>query len=91
MEALFEVIRKTIVEAAELDDVAIDPDVDLTTFDVDSLAGLEVAVNLEKHYRIRIPAAKYPDMTTIRAIATIVQELLDQPANLQQQPAGADA
>lgn len=79
MEALFEVIRKTIIEAAELDDVAIDPDVDLSTFDVDSLAGLEVAVNLEKRYGIKIPPAKYPDMTTIRAIAAIVQDLIDNP------------
>lgn len=77
MEELYEVIRQYVIEAAELDDAEIGPHDDLGGHEVDSLAGLEVTVNLEKKYQVKIPPARYSDMTSIHAIAEIVQELLD--------------
>lgn len=78
MEQIYNVIRKLIIEAAELeDDVQIAPTDALDNHDVDSLAGLEVAVNLEKTYQIKIPPARYEEMRNIHAIAVIVQDALD--------------
>ena len=45
---------------------------------MDSLAGLEITVNLEKKYQIKVPPSRYEEMTTIKAIANIVTELLQE-------------
>lgn len=85
MQQLHTIIRNMIVEAAELDD---DTQIGLTDslhdHDVDSLAGLEVTVNLEKKFQIKIPPARYEELVSIAAIGAIVQELLDAKAQLQQ-------
>ena len=49
-----------------------------------ALAGLEVTVNLEKKFQIKIPPARYEELVSIAAIGAIVQELLDAKAQLQQ-------
>ena len=85
MQELHNTIRNMIVEAAELDD---DTQIGLTDslheHDVDSLAGLEVTVNLEKKFQIKIPPARYEELVSIAAIGAIVQELLDAKAQLPQ-------
>ncbi|QNA87327.1 acyl carrier protein [Massilia sp. Dwa41.01b] len=81
-------IRNLIIEAAELDE---DTEIGLTDslhdHDVDSLAGLEVTVNLEKKYQIKIPPARYEELVSIGAIAAIVQELIDAKAGTAAQVA----
>ena len=78
MEQLYEVILKMVIEAAELEeDVQIGCNDSLDDYDVDSLAGLEITVNLEKKSQIKIPPDRYQDMTNIHAIAGIVTDLLN--------------
>jgi len=77
MEELHALIRRLIIEAAELDEVQIGLDDPLGDHEVDSLAGLEVTVNLEKRYKIKVPPERYEEMSSIRAIAAIVTELID--------------
>lgn len=84
MEELFALIRQLIIEAAELDDVEIGVDEQLADHEVDSLAGLEVTVNLEKKYQVKIPPERYEEMTSIRSIATIVSELISAKAAAEQ-------
>ncbi len=84
MEELYAVIRGLIIEAAELDEVDIGLDEKLGDHDVDSLAGLEVTVNLEKKYQIKIPPERYGEMISIRAIAAIVTELVAAKATAEQ-------
>lgn len=84
MEELYASIRRLIIEAAELDEVEIGLDEQLADHEVDSLAGLEVTVNLEKKYQIKIPPERYEDMTSIRAIAAIVTELVAAKAAAEQ-------
>lgn len=71
-------IQDLVIEAAELDPMTIDPQQDLSAVGLDSLAGLEVAVNLEKRFKFKIPPTRYEEMTTISGISTIVNELLEQ-------------
>lgn len=68
-------IQGLIIEAAELDPMKIEPDQDLSTVGLDSLAGLEVTVNLEKKFKIKIPPTRYEEMVTISGISSIVNEL----------------
>ena len=85
MQDIHDTIRKLIIEAAELDDDAqIGLSDSLHDHDVDSLAGLEVTVNLEKKFQIKIPPARYEELVSIAAIGAIVQELLDAKAQLNQ-------
>ncbi|MGN0922075.1 MAG: acyl carrier protein [Cellvibrio sp.] len=81
-QALYQLIQELIIEAAELNPIAIAPDDDLVAIGLDSLAGLEVTVNLEKKFKIKIPATRYEEMITIRAIADIVQDLVKQNESL---------
>ncbi|WP_375055760.1 acyl carrier protein [Zobellella sp. DQSA1] len=71
-------IQELIIEAAELDPMTIDPDQDLSALGLDSLAGLEVAVNLEKKFKFKIPPTRYEEMITISGISNIVNELREQ-------------
>lgn len=68
-------IQDLIIEAAELDPMTIEPDQDLSALGLDSLAGLEVAVNLEKKFKFKIPPSRYEEMITIAGIATIVNDV----------------
>lgn len=77
METLYKDITGFVREAADLDDdIDIDPHTQLSSHDVDSLAGLEVVVNIERKYRIKISPERYAQMTTIHAIVEIVNSLL---------------
>lgn len=78
MENLHALIQEYIIEAAELDDITISPEEDLIELGLDSLAGLEITVNLEKKYKIKVPPSRYEEMTTIKAIENIVNELLEE-------------
>ncbi|MDO6708154.1 MULTISPECIES: acyl carrier protein [unclassified Photobacterium] len=78
MEALYSVITEYVIDAAELDIDELAPDEDLIELGLDSLAGLEIAVNIEKKYQIKIPPARYEEMTTVRKIAEILSELLEE-------------
>jgi len=78
MKKLYKIIQDYAIEAAELDEMEIDPHEDLIELGLDSLAGLEITVNLEKKYKIKIPPSRYEEMTTIHAITTIVNELLEE-------------
>ncbi|MFT6248644.1 MAG: acyl carrier protein [Cognaticolwellia sp.] len=77
MSELHSLIREYTIEAAELDEMEISLDQDLVELGLDSLAGLEITVNLEKKYQIKVPPARYEEMVTIQAIANLVTELLD--------------
>lgn len=77
MSELHSLIREYTIEAAELDEMEIGLDQDLVELGLDSLAGLEITVNLEKKYQIKVPPARYEEMVTIQAIANLVTELLD--------------
>ncbi|WP_407330682.1 acyl carrier protein [Enterovibrio sp. 27052020O] len=76
MENLYAVISEYVIDAAELDVEELAPDEDLIELGLDSLAGLEIAVNIEKQYKIKIPPARYEDMTTVKKIAEIISGLL---------------
>ncbi|MBX3304663.1 MAG: acyl carrier protein [Nitrospira sp.] len=78
METLYKDITAFVREAADLDDdVEIDPHALLSGHDVDSLAGLEVVVNIERKYKIKIVPESYAQMTSVHAIAEIVNSLLE--------------
>lgn len=77
VQELYNLIQELIIEAAELDPMDIAPEQDLIALGLDSLAGLEVTVNLEKQFKVKVPATRYEEMTSIKAIADIVQELLE--------------
>ncbi len=77
MSELHSLIQEYVIEAAELDETELGLEQDLIELGLDSLAGLEITVNLEKKYQIKVPPARYEEMVTIQAIATIVTELLD--------------
>ncbi len=76
MNKYHKTIREYVIEAAELDEQDIAPDEDLITLGLDSLAGLEITVNLEKKYGVKIPPSRYEEMTTIAAISSIVEQLV---------------
>lgn len=78
MEALYPVISEYVIDAAELDVEELAPEEDLVELGLDSLAGLEIAVNIEKKYQIKIPPAIYEEMTTVKRIAEIVSGLIDE-------------
>ena len=78
MDTLYKDITAFVREAADLDDdVEIAPHAPLSGHDVDSLAGLEVVVNIERKYKIKILPECYAQMTSIHAIAEIVNSLLE--------------
>lgn len=77
MEDLNGVIRTLVIEAAQLDDVEIGVAEPLADYDVDSLVGLEITVNLEKRYKVKIPPERYQEMTTIGNIAALIKDLVD--------------
>ncbi len=76
MNEYHKIIQEYVIEAAELDERDIAPDEDLIALGVDSLAGLEITVNLEKQYGIKIPPSRYEEMTSIAAISAIVEQLV---------------
>lgn len=78
MEALYSVIAEFVIDAAELEIDELAPDEDLIALGLDSLAGLEIAVNIEKKYQIKIPPARYEEMISVRKIADIVTELINE-------------
>lgn len=77
MESLYPTIADYVIDAAELDVDELSPDEDLVELGLDSLAGLEIAVNIEKKYKIKIPPVRYEEMTSVRKIAEILSELLE--------------
>lgn len=78
MEALYPVISEYVIDAAELDVEELAPEEDLVELGLDSLAGLEIAVNIEKKYQIKIPPARYEEMITVKKIAEIISELINE-------------
>lgn len=76
-QELYNLIQELIIDAAELDPMDIAPEQDLIALGMDSLAGLEVTVNLEKRFKVKVPATRYQEMTSIKAIGSIILELVE--------------
>ncbi|WP_043316394.1 acyl carrier protein [Microbulbifer sp. HZ11] len=77
MDNLIETIRSLAIEAGELEDTEIGLQDNLEDVGLDSLAGLEITVGLEKKYKVKVPPSRYEEMVTIQAIADLINELVD--------------
>ncbi|QXJ21385.1 acyl carrier protein [Actinomadura graeca] len=66
-------LRALVAEEVELPVEEVTDDADLAEdLDVDSLAAMEIAVQLEKRYRIKISEEEITSLTTLPAIHRLV-------------------
>ena len=76
MAKLEQEIRDIIAEIIEKDSKAITPDAHLfEDLGADSMMALEILAAMEKKYRVVIPEEKLPEMTSLRKIMDMVEEL----------------
>ena len=76
MEELYKELIDMVAEVAELEpeDVGIEDSLP-EEHEFNSLMGLEVLVELEKKYNVKVPETRLPEMTTIKNIAEIIKEI----------------
>lgn len=73
-EQIHDIVSRTVAEAAGLDREAVGEDQDLLSdLAMDSLAIFEVVVDLETHYRLRIPDEAIDQLRTIRLIVDYIE------------------
>lgn len=81
MDSNEQTVRNLIASKAEID-ADFDANADFRDgLGVDSLMLLEVIVAIEKHFKMRIPEARYREMKTLNAAVKVVQDVLGQSAS----------
>ena len=82
VEATFDVdeLREMIADVLEVDGESITPEVDfIRDLGVDSLLAMELAVTLERHYRVKIESHEIADVRTLPDISALLTRKLQTP------------
>lgn len=73
--ALEEDVKKLIADIIELDATRIDPNAHLVEdLRMDSMMALEILAALEKKFKIKIPEADLPNITTVNKAIELVKK-----------------
>ncbi|KAF5994721.1 acyl carrier protein [Streptomyces mirabilis] len=79
VEATFDVdeLREMIADVLEVDGESITQDIDfIRDLGVDSLLAMELAVTLERHYRVKIESHEIADVRTLPDICALLNRKL---------------
>lgn len=78
MENLINDVVEIIAPIAECELDEIQADTDLPNeLGIDSIRGLEIMVMIERKFKVKLPEDQLPNMVTPRAIAEMLQPLLE--------------
>lgn len=73
---LFEEIRESIANMAEVEPEEIKPNDSLKDVGIDSFMALELVATLERKYKIQIPETLMPKFKTLEDTVSITRELM---------------
>ncbi|HEY9724032.1 MAG TPA: acyl carrier protein [Oscillatoriaceae cyanobacterium] len=70
-------VTEVVAEVLEVDAATLDPDANLIKdLNMDSVLAIDIATLLEKHYHVQVPDERMEELTSVRAIAHLVEGLL---------------